>query len=130
VQQAPRGGKPVCERFGYHVTLPCWMSSPTVPATSSQVRRAQADGILDPAGHPVDILALVSQIATTWPTQTELRPLAAREARTPTTAARRAATAARRAAVVEAVQRLFPTQAATSPTPCWVTGCGRPGPAD
>jgi AcrR family transcriptional regulator len=75
-----------------------------------QVRRAQADGILDPAWDPVDILALVSQIATTWLTQTELRLLAAREARTATTAARRAA-------VVEAVQRLFPAHAATSPTP-------------
>jgi AcrR family transcriptional regulator len=75
-----------------------------------QLREAQRDGHLDPAWDPVDILALVNQIATTWAALTELRAAARQEARTP-------AIAARRAAVVEAVQRLFPARTDGPPTP-------------
>lgn len=66
-----------------------------------QLRRAQQSGDLDPAWDPVDILALVNQIATTWADQPALADAAAEHAAEPTTAARRAA-------VVAAVQQLFP----------------------
>ncbi|GIG02060.1 TetR family transcriptional regulator [Catellatospora citrea] len=66
-----------------------------------QLREAQKAGQLDPAWDPVDVLALVNQIATAWSNQPELHPIAAEQARDPNAAARRAA-------VVDAVQRLFP----------------------
>ncbi|WP_416984893.1 hypothetical protein [Streptomyces sp. T028] len=37
-----------------------------------QLREAQRAGRLDPVWDPVDVLALVNQIATTWATQTEI----------------------------------------------------------
>lgn len=66
-----------------------------------QLRQAQQAGQLDPAWDPVDILALVNQIATTWAAQPEFSEPVADQATDPTTAARRAA-------VVAAVGRLFP----------------------
>ncbi|MFD7721653.1 TetR family transcriptional regulator [Streptomyces sp. NPDC059814] len=69
-----------------------------------QLRQAQQAGHLDPAWDPVDILALVNQIATTWADQPALADAAAEQAAEPTTAARRAA-------VVTAVQQLFPRAA-------------------
>ncbi|MFF0038871.1 TetR family transcriptional regulator [Streptomyces mirabilis] len=69
-----------------------------------QLRRAQEAGTLTPSWDPVDVLALVNQIATTWATQTELCAMTAEQARDP-------AATARRAAVVDAVQRLFPASA-------------------
>ncbi|MCX5087862.1 TetR family transcriptional regulator [Streptomyces sp. NBC_00365] len=66
-----------------------------------QLRRAQDAGHLDPAWDPIDVIALVNQIATTWLSQIELRSFEVEQARDP-------AVSARRAAVVEAVQRLFP----------------------
>ncbi|MCX4759662.1 TetR family transcriptional regulator [Streptomyces griseoruber] len=65
-----------------------------------QLRQAQQAGQLDPAWDPVDVLALVNQIATTWAAQTEIGA-AAEQAADPSVAARRAA-------VVAAVERLFP----------------------
>ncbi|MFF7984142.1 TetR family transcriptional regulator [Streptomyces sp. NPDC007901] len=65
-----------------------------------QLRQAQQAGQLDPAWDPVDVLALVNQIATTWAAQTEIGA-AAEQAADPSIAARRAA-------VVAAVERLFP----------------------
>ncbi|MFI1354486.1 TetR family transcriptional regulator [Streptomyces sp. NPDC020898] len=66
-----------------------------------QLRQAQQAGRLTAAWDPVDILALVNQIAMTWAGQPELTASAAEHAADPTTAARRAA-------VVTAVQSLFP----------------------
>jgi AcrR family transcriptional regulator len=66
-----------------------------------QLRQVQQAGQLDPAWDPVDVLALVNQIAMTWASQPELSEAAAAHAVDPTTAARRAA-------VVTAVERLFP----------------------
>ncbi|QDY78006.1 TetR family transcriptional regulator [Streptomyces qinzhouensis] len=74
---------------------------------TEQLRHAQAAGHLDPAWDPVDVLALVGQIATTWTAQTEMADVATRHARDTTLAARRTA-------VIEAVERIFPT---AHPTP-------------
>lgn len=65
-----------------------------------QLRQAQQAGQLDPAWDPVDVLALVNQIATTWAAQTEIGAAADQAADS--------SVAARRAAVVAAVERLFP----------------------
>lgn len=69
-----------------------------------QLRKAQEAGQLDPAWDPADILVFVSQIATSWAIQTDLAP---------TGEERDAFMAARRAAIVAAVQRLFPSLAAS-----------------
>jgi len=66
-----------------------------------RIRRAQQDGLLDATWDPVDIMALVSQIAHTWSDQAELAAVAR-------TAAADPAQAARRAAVIRAVTTLFP----------------------
>lgn len=66
-----------------------------------QLRQAQQAGQLNPGWDPVDVLALVNQIATTWAAQPELTEAAAEHAADSTTAARRAA-------VVTAVEQLFP----------------------
>ncbi|MDX2604434.1 TetR family transcriptional regulator [Streptomyces caniscabiei] len=73
----------------------------TVAGKIDQLREAQRAGRLDPAWDPVDVLALVNQIATTWAAQTEIGAVAAERAADPSLAARRAA-------VVAAVERLFP----------------------
>lgn len=65
------------------------------------VRRAQEAGDLDPAWDPVDVLAVVSQIAHTWLDQAEMAAVARR-------AAADTAPAARRAAVIRAVTAIFP----------------------
>ncbi|MGW2936947.1 TetR family transcriptional regulator [Streptomyces sp. NPDC055722] len=69
-----------------------------------QIRAGQQDGYLDPTWDPIDVLALVNQIASSWVAQEELARLAAEQALDPDTAARRAV-------VVNAVQRLFPAAA-------------------
>ena len=73
----------------------------TLAGKIDQLREAQRAGQLDPAWDPVDVLALVNQIATTWAAQTEIGAVAAEQAADPSLAARRAA-------VVAAVERLFP----------------------
>lgn len=65
------------------------------------IRRAQEAGDLDPVWDPVDVLAVVSQIAHTWLDQAELAAVARR-------AAADTAPGARRAAVVRAVGAIFP----------------------
>ncbi|MCS5735114.1 TetR family transcriptional regulator [Herbiconiux daphne] len=75
--------------------------SAAIVAKLDEVRRAQREGTLEPSLDPIDVLALVGQIATTWMTQPELAEAAAQLATD-------ASTAARRAAVVTAVERLFP----------------------
>ncbi|WP_043633345.1 TetR family transcriptional regulator [Nonomuraea candida] len=72
-----------------------------IAAKLDRLRRAQRDGLLDATWDPVDIMALVSQIAQTWSDQTELAALAPKAAADPTPAARRAA-------VIRAVTALFP----------------------
>ncbi|TDD34661.1 TetR family transcriptional regulator [Saccharopolyspora elongata] len=72
----------------------------TIARKLDQLRQAQQAGQLDPAWDPVDVLALVNQIATTWAAQPELSEAAAEHAADPTPAARRAA-------VVAAVESLF-----------------------
>jgi AcrR family transcriptional regulator len=69
-----------------------------------QLRAAQDAGHLDPAWDAIDILVLVSQIATSWAGQLDVVQAAAGQVRDPSLAARRAA-------VVAAVQRLFPAAA-------------------
>ncbi|WP_460061499.1 TetR family transcriptional regulator [Streptomyces sp. YKOK-I1] len=81
----------------------------TVTRKVEQLREAQRAGLLDPAWDPVDILALVNQIATTWATQTEIGAVAAEKAADPSLDARRSA-------LVGAVERLFP-RATRSPGP-------------
>ncbi|MFI7502912.1 TetR family transcriptional regulator [Streptomyces sp. NPDC049687] len=66
-----------------------------------QLRDAQRAGLLDPAWDPVDVLALINQIAATWAGQPEIGAAAADQAADPSPAARRAA-------LVTAVERLFP----------------------
>ncbi|MEU6200872.1 TetR family transcriptional regulator [Streptomyces sp. NPDC047061] len=73
----------------------------TVARKIEQLHEAQRAGQLDPTWDPVDVLALVNQIATTWAAQTEIGAVAAEQAADPSLAARRAA-------VVSAVERLFP----------------------
>ncbi|GAA2117938.1 TetR family transcriptional regulator [Actinomadura napierensis] len=70
------------------------------------IRRAQEAGDLDPAWDPVDVMAVVSQIAHTWLDQAELAAVA-RHAAADTTPA------ARRAAVIRAVGAIFPPAART-----------------
>jgi AcrR family transcriptional regulator len=69
-----------------------------------QIRQAQRDAKIDPAWDPVDVLALVNQIATTWAAQPEFGLVAADLAADPSISARRAA-------VVAAVECVFPTRA-------------------
>ncbi|WP_265690770.1 hypothetical protein [Streptomyces griseolus] len=66
-----------------------------------QLRDAQRTGFLDPAWEPVDVLALINQIAMTWAGQPEIAAAAADQAVAPSIAARRAA-------LVAAVERMFP----------------------
>jgi AcrR family transcriptional regulator len=66
-----------------------------------QLRKAQADGILDPSWDPLDILMLISQFAVSWSAHSDLIP-------TGDEAERAKFLAERRAAVVEAVERIFP----------------------
>lgn len=85
--------------------LPTEQTPPDDPLQDSlrrkieQLRKAQDAGHLDPAWEPEDILVFVSQLATSWASQTHLAPVGEE---------RDAFMAARRAAVVAAVQRLFP----------------------
>lgn len=72
----------------------------TIARKLDQLRDAQRAGLLDPNWDPVDVLALINQIATTWAGQPEIGA-AADQAATPSAAARRAA-------LVTAVERLFP----------------------
>ncbi|MDX6742178.1 TetR family transcriptional regulator [Actinocorallia sp. A-T 12471] len=69
------------------------------------LRRAQQDGILDPTWDPMDIMALVSQIAHTWLDQTELASLPPHP--TPKS---------HRTAIIRALTTLFPPQS-PHPTP-------------
>ncbi|MFG2725443.1 TetR family transcriptional regulator [Streptomyces canus] len=73
----------------------------TIARKIDQLRDAQRTGLLDPSWDPVDVLALINQIATTWAGQPEIAAAAAEYA-TNTSAD------ARRAALVTAVERLFP----------------------
>lgn len=73
----------------------------TVSRKIDQLREAQRAGQLDQDWDPVDVLALVNQIATTWAAQTEIGAVAAEQAADPSLTARRAA-------LVAAVERLFP----------------------
>ncbi|MGV9867534.1 TetR family transcriptional regulator [Rhodococcus koreensis] len=66
-----------------------------------RIRRAQAAGQLDPSWDPLDVLAIVNQLATAWMMQVEMHPFISKYARDPSSSARRAA-------VVAAVERLFP----------------------
>lgn len=72
------------------------------------IRLAQQAGDLDATWDPVDVLSLVTQIATAWIGQPEVASLARHAAADP-------APAARRDAVVRAVRALFPP--ATRPGP-------------
>ncbi|MFG6196426.1 TetR family transcriptional regulator [Nonomuraea sp. JJY05] len=73
----------------------------TLPTKIEKIRAAQANGDLDPVWDPIDIMALVAQIAMTWIDQSELGAVAPRTAADPSPAARRAA-------VIRAVTTLFP----------------------
>ncbi|MFE6818249.1 TetR family transcriptional regulator [Streptomyces sp. NPDC057677] len=72
----------------------------TISRKLDQLRDAQRAGLLDPGWEPVDVLALINQIATTWVGQPEIAAAAAPQAD--------GTSAARRAALVTAVERLFP----------------------
>jgi AcrR family transcriptional regulator len=74
------------------------------------IRRAQQAGDLDPTWDPVDVLALVSQIANAWISQPEGAALAQHTATDRTLAARRAA-------VVRAVEAIFPPASRTRHQP-------------
>ncbi|MFA1548622.1 TetR family transcriptional regulator [Actinomadura chokoriensis] len=65
------------------------------------IRRAQRAGDLDPTWDPVDIMAVVSQIAHTWLDQAELAAVTRHAAADPTLPARREA-------VIRAVTAIFP----------------------
>ncbi|MFJ2213774.1 TetR family transcriptional regulator [Streptomyces sp. NPDC101062] len=73
----------------------------TIAGKLDQLRDAQRIGLLDPAWDPVDVLALINQIAMTWAGQPEIAAAAADQAVDPSIAARRAA-------LVTAVERMFP----------------------
>jgi AcrR family transcriptional regulator len=73
----------------------------TVAGKLDQLRDAQRTGLLDPAWDPVDVLALINQIAMTWAGQPEIAAAAAGQAAAPSITARRAA-------LVAAVERMFP----------------------
>lgn len=64
------------------------------------IERGQADGVLDDAFAPIDVLQLLIQLSMGWPMATEFRAL--EDADDPDVLARR------RAAAVLAAQRLFP----------------------
>lgn len=72
----------------------------TVRRKVEQLRTAQHEGLLDPSWDPVDVLALLNQIAITWSSQPEMWSVANIDGS-------RSSLVARRAAVVEAVRRLF-----------------------
>ncbi|WP_051798554.1 TetR/AcrR family transcriptional regulator [Catenuloplanes japonicus] len=72
-----------------------------IAAKLDKLRHAQQAGKLETHWDPVDVLALVNQIATTWAAQPDLSKAADEHATDRTLAARRAA-------VVTAVERLFP----------------------
>jgi AcrR family transcriptional regulator len=72
-------------------------------AKVEQLRDAQKSGLLDPAWDPVDVLALLNQIAWTWAGQPELLP---EDPERRATFLRE-----RRNTAVTAVQRLFPSAA-------------------
>ncbi|GGN82446.1 TetR family transcriptional regulator [Streptomyces albiflavescens] len=72
----------------------------TIAGKLDQLRDAQCVGLLDPAWDPVDVLALINQIATTWVGQPEIGAAADQAAPS--------SVATRRAALVAAVERLFP----------------------
>ncbi|MFG1854950.1 TetR family transcriptional regulator [Actinomadura geliboluensis] len=65
------------------------------------IRRAQEAGDLDSSWDPVDVMAVVSQLAHTWLDQATLAAVADQAATDP-------ALAARRAAVIRAVSAIFP----------------------
>ncbi|MFI9564608.1 TetR family transcriptional regulator [Streptomyces rishiriensis] len=73
----------------------------TITGKVEQLREAQRAGLIDPAWDPVDVLALINQIATTWAGQPEIGAAAAKLAAD-------TSVGARRAALVAAVERLFP----------------------
>ena len=75
----------------------------TIRQKIEQLRKAQQDDLLDPGWDPIDVYALLIQIATTWCSQTELRSIANIDGN-------QSSLNARRAAIVEAVQRLFPAR--------------------
>ena len=68
------------------------------------IRRAQQAGDLDPSWDPVDVMAVVSQLAHTWLDQAGLAGVGRNAAADP-------APAARRAAVIRAVAAIFPPTA-------------------
>lgn len=73
----------------------------TIAGKLDKLRDAQRTGLLDPVWDPVDILALINQIAMTWAGQPEIAAAAADQAVDPSITARRAA-------LVTAVERVFP----------------------
>ncbi|GGV72410.1 TetR family transcriptional regulator [Streptomyces longisporoflavus] len=73
----------------------------TIAGKLDTLRDAQRTGLLDPVWDPVDILALINQIAMTWAAQPEIAAAAADQAAD-------ASITARRAALVTAVERMFP----------------------
>ncbi|GHA56390.1 TetR family transcriptional regulator [Streptomyces tendae] len=73
----------------------------TIAGKLDKLRDAQRVGLLDPAWDPVDVLALINQIAMTWAGQPEIAAAAADQAVDPSVTARRAA-------LVTAVERMFP----------------------
>ncbi|WP_282084652.1 TetR family transcriptional regulator [Streptomyces tendae] len=73
----------------------------TIAGKLDKLRDAQRIGLLDPVWDPVDVLALINQIAMTWAGQPEIAAAAADQAVDPSVTARRAA-------LVTAVERMFP----------------------
>ncbi|WP_191850643.1 MULTISPECIES: TetR family transcriptional regulator [Streptomyces violaceoruber group] len=73
----------------------------TIAGKLDKLRDAQRIGLLDPAWDPVDVLALINQIAMTWAGQPEIAAAAADQAVDPSVTARRAA-------LVTAVEHIFP----------------------
>ncbi|MFI1358219.1 TetR family transcriptional regulator [Streptomyces sp. NPDC020898] len=73
----------------------------TITGKVEQLRDAQRAGLIDPVWDPVDVLALINQIATTWASQPEIGAAAAQLAAD-------TSVGARRAALITAVERLFP----------------------
>jgi AcrR family transcriptional regulator len=70
-------------------------------AKIEKIREAQRAGRLDTRWEPLDVLAIVNQIATAWQVQIEMVPFIADHARD-------TAPSARKAAVIKAVATLFP----------------------
>ncbi|WP_425838585.1 TetR family transcriptional regulator [Streptomyces fractus] len=73
----------------------------TIAGKVERLRDAQRAGLIDSSWDPVDVLALINQIATTWAGQPEFGAAAAELAAD-------TSVGARRAALVAAVERLFP----------------------